>query len=39
VVTICSKIGAVQNWLKTQPNNFFLFLMELKTCETLAPGR
>jgi hypothetical protein len=32
-------IGTVQNWLKTQPKNFF-FLMELKTtCETLEPVR
>jgi hypothetical protein len=29
-------IGAVQNWLKTQPKNFSL--MELKeTCKTLEP--
>jgi hypothetical protein len=26
-------IGAMQNWLKTQPNTFFL--TEPKTCETL----
>jgi hypothetical protein len=31
-------IGAVQNWLKTQPKNFF-FLTELKSCETLEPAR
>jgi hypothetical protein len=29
--------GVVQNWLKTQPKNFFL--TELKTCETLEPVR
>jgi hypothetical protein len=27
--------GAVQNWLKTRPKNFFL--TELKNCETLEP--
>jgi hypothetical protein len=32
------KIGAVHNWLKTQPKNF-LFLRNLKKCETLEPVR
>jgi hypothetical protein len=30
-------IGAVQNWLKTQPKIFLL--TELRTCETLKPVR
>jgi hypothetical protein len=31
-------IGAVQNWLKTQPKKIF-FLAELKSYETLEPLR
>jgi hypothetical protein len=27
--------GAVQNWLKTQPKNFFLTELKKNTCETL----
>jgi hypothetical protein len=32
------KIGAVQNWLKTQQNNCFLTELK-KTCEALEPVR
>jgi hypothetical protein len=39
MVTISSKIGAVQNWLKTQPKNFFSGGIKKKTCEMLEPVR
>jgi len=32
-------IGEVQNWLKTQPKNFFLTELKKQTCETLEPVR